>query len=262
MREWDYSDIIYDEMRDKYNNNNVKLNSDWTIDTDWEKGKEVKDEEKNTNEKAMSVVDIQPIPVDVMKSIENFTNEIKDIPENIAKYMKAIFYSTLITMGAITYAQADTLSFNTTTEEGASVGVIVPNVDYKNYDDNIFEKVEKACNTAIYVGDNNIKNETPNELRCADDGGDAYGIEYDKKQEKIAADLRKNTANNYKIADDLDKTADDLDKTADDLDKTADDLDKTADDLDKTADDLDKIADDLDKIADDLDYISAELKKI
>ena len=133
------------------------------------KEEEVKEEKNNTNEKAMSVIN-NSIPANLMKSIENFKNEIKDIPEDISKYMKAIFYSTLITMGAITYAQADTLSFRALSKSGGLVNVKVPNVDFKDYDDNIFNKIEKACNTALFIGDNNIKNETSDEAGCTDDG--------------------------------------------------------------------------------------------
>ena len=177
-----YSDIISDEMKDKYND--VKLNSDWIIDTNW-KGTEVKEK------------------------IEKQANNVKTL------FIAVMLFGA----GGLQKANADTLSFNTTRKSGANVGVIVPNIDYKNYDDNIFEKVVKACDTAIFVGDNNIKNETSDEVLCADNGGDAYGVEYDRrkdkiaeKQNKIAENLRKDTANNYKTADKLDNEADDLRK--------------------------------------------------
>ena len=205
MREWDYSDIIYDEMRDKYNNNNVKLNSDWTIDTDWEKGKEVKDEEKNTNEKAMSVVDIQPIPVDVMKSIENFTNEIKDIPEDIAKYMKAIFYSTLITMGAITYAQADTLKVQVSDNKALTVH----NVYYDKEYDFPTSMVNQVCDVN---GNHNEKIDTEKEEDCVYNTEENYRKKYEKTQGEltktnylIAGTFQTDTEKNKERADELRK---------------------------------------------------------
>ena len=126
-----------------------------------------------------------------------------------SKYIKIVLFSTL---GLATVVNGDNLKFNTITKKGVSVSVIVPDVEYKNDDDSVIDKVEKACNTALFIGDNNIKNETPNEAKCTDDGIDAYDDKFLKVQKELAERLdaeterlRKDTAKNYKTAERLRK---------------------------------------------------------
>jgi len=204
--EWAYSDVISDEMRDKYNNN-VKLNSDWTIDTSWKGEEEVKEK------------------------IEKQAGNVKNI----------VMAVMLLGAGGLQKANADSLEFSPIWSDKPVPFLNISGVDFKNYDTSAIDKIGSMCDLNHLTGNQNkVYEDTPKEQKCVDTGLDAYDAKYDKKQDEIAERLRKDNER-------LDAEAERLDAKADRLDAEAERLDAEAERLRKDTANKKVIIDKIDK---------------
>ena len=148
---------------------------------------------------------------DTIVQAENKGNKVKD--QKIIKTtnnIQNIVIALILTLGAgaLEKANADSLTINT------NGGIInIPNVDFKDYDTLVIDKISSICDLNPLTGNQNkIYEDTHKEQKCVDTGIDAYDLQYDKKQDeiideqdKIAEKLRKDTANKKIIIKKIDK---------------------------------------------------------
>jgi len=137
--------------------------------------------------------------------VENEGNEVKEKRKKQANNVKTLLMAVMLlgAGGALQKANADNLKFSPILSDKSIPVLNIPNVDFKDYDTSVIDKIGSICDLNPITGNKNKKYEdTSKEQKCVDTGIDAYDLKYDKKQDEIikkldktADELRKDTAN-------------------------------------------------------------------